>query len=571
MKAMRSSLSGVCRLAMLLTALAVAGCAGDEVTGPNQGVATVELQGPASGDRVYIGRQLTLRAATFDRDHQPLTGTTVSWSISDNRKADLVCSTSTCQLIAKAAGPAVVTATSGKASSSVSLTIAEIPVALVVMQPGTGAVYVGAGTQFTATLFDSAGTVLSGRAVTWKSSDAARAVVDSKGLVQGLGAGPVVITASGGETSATAEVQVLAAPVADWSGATQDWTTFQGNARHDGYVPVVVDPRVMHRAWLWAGAQTTPLNPVTTGDGRVYVSGGAKLWVLNLSNGSDAWAHEFGPVNSVGPAAYANGTVYLQTGGHGDSYVWAFNAADGAQRFRTPYANQWSKYKAPTIVGNRLFMGGGLYGGMYSFDAESGSERWFDVLDQVEGFTPSVVDSTVYAYTGVYRPRLTAADAATGEVRYEIPDPHFSYSLYVVDGPPVAGTLNDMIITQNSRLLAFDLRDRRVAWEITSGFRGGVTVANGVIYVINHDHFEARRESDGALLWSWTPPQGEPVGTIIATKNVLFLGTTSSTYAIDIAARAMVWSTPTPGALAMSKTGQLLISGSGLMTSWAVR
>src|SRR3989442_1035738 len=72
----------------------------------------------------------------------------------------------------------------------------------------------GATPQFTATLKDSAGNVLTGRTITWASSAGAVATVNGSGLVSGVAAGVATITATSEGQSGSAAVTVTTAPVA---------------------------------------------------------------------------------------------------------------------------------------------------------------------------------------------------------------------------------------------------------------------------------------------------------------------------------------------------------------------
>lgn len=81
------------------------------------------------------------------------------------------------------------------------------PVASVTVTPGEATVLVGATVQLTATTFDATGATLTGRTVTWSTADATIAsVVD--GLVTGVGAGTVLITATSEGQSGSATVTV---------------------------------------------------------------------------------------------------------------------------------------------------------------------------------------------------------------------------------------------------------------------------------------------------------------------------------------------------------------------------
>jgi len=67
---------------------------------------------------------------------------------------------------------------------------------------------VGATVQLTATLKDAAGSVLTGRTVTWASGNTAVATVSSTGLVTGVAAGHATITATSEGKSGTAVITV---------------------------------------------------------------------------------------------------------------------------------------------------------------------------------------------------------------------------------------------------------------------------------------------------------------------------------------------------------------------------
>jgi hypothetical protein len=86
-----------------------------------------------------------------------------------------------------------------------------VPVASVVVTPATNSLTVGGTVQLSASTRDANGATLTGRVVTWSSSNTTFATVSATGRVNALAAGPVTITASSEGKSGTASVTVTAA------------------------------------------------------------------------------------------------------------------------------------------------------------------------------------------------------------------------------------------------------------------------------------------------------------------------------------------------------------------------
>ena len=113
------------------------------------------------------------------------------------------------------AGTAHITASSeGVTSNAATLTVEPPPVGSVAVDPPSQTITDGGTTAFTATLKDAQGNPLTGRTVTWDSSDHSVATVDNSGLATSTGPGTATITATSESKSGTATLQVNAAPVA---------------------------------------------------------------------------------------------------------------------------------------------------------------------------------------------------------------------------------------------------------------------------------------------------------------------------------------------------------------------
>src|SRR2546425_4824415 len=152
---------------------------------------------PASA-AVLPTQTVQLTATTLDSTGAVLTGRTVTWSSSGTGVATV---NGSGLVTGVAAGSTTVTAASEGRSASSSVTVTTVPVASVTVTPASGSVYVGQTMQLTATPKDSAGNPLTGRVITWSSSNTTVVAVSTSGVVTGKATGSATITAATGGKS----------------------------------------------------------------------------------------------------------------------------------------------------------------------------------------------------------------------------------------------------------------------------------------------------------------------------------------------------------------------------------
>jgi uncharacterized protein YjdB len=153
----------------------------------------------------------TLSATTKDANGNVLTGRAVSWSSSN----PLVATVSQSGLVtALIPGSTTITATSEGQSGTSTVTVNLVPVSTVTVTPSPSSAFIGGTTQLSATPKDALGNTLTGRTITWGSSNTNVATVSQTGLVTGVAAGSATITATSETKSGTSTVTVTQAPVA---------------------------------------------------------------------------------------------------------------------------------------------------------------------------------------------------------------------------------------------------------------------------------------------------------------------------------------------------------------------
>ncbi len=166
-------------------------------------VASVTVS-PDAAD-VAVNAERTLAAEAFDAGAAPLPNRVFAWTSSSPGIATV---TSVGVVRGIAPGEATITATSEGQSASAGIRVFLPPVASVEVLPGTGTVGLGDSLQLTAALEDAEGNPITGRPVTWESSNTVVASVSASGLVRGLAPGDVTITASVEGRSANATLTV---------------------------------------------------------------------------------------------------------------------------------------------------------------------------------------------------------------------------------------------------------------------------------------------------------------------------------------------------------------------------
>ena len=160
---------------------------------------------------VTVGGTASLVATPKDANGNTLAGRVITWASSN----PAVATANTAGVVSAAtAGAATITATSEGQSASATVSVTTVPVASVSVSPATASVQAGQTVQLTATPKDANGSALSGRTVTWASSNLGVATVSGTGSVSGVAAGSATITATSEGQRGSATVTISAAAAA---------------------------------------------------------------------------------------------------------------------------------------------------------------------------------------------------------------------------------------------------------------------------------------------------------------------------------------------------------------------
>jgi len=347
-----------------------------------------------------------------------------------------------------------------------------------------------------------------------------------------------------------------------------EWHMYQCWPEHRGYLPISVDSTTLSLRWQ-TQIGTQILGEAIAAEGKVFVNSreGSEqgIYAFDAVTGSSVWTKDTSFASLTLPVAYYQGILFFQSvDGPFNTWLYMLEARTGDPAGQIPYDTQFQRYLAPTVNGHDVYVPGGYSGGMYSIDSRSRQVKWFQEVSDDDMWTPAMdQNGGAYAYTGGY---LTRVDEASGSLDYQVQDPNWIPGPGSIHQAPVIGEQNNILVTNNSRLVSFDKTTGAIQWERTSDFRGQVSLHDGLIYVRNYGEIEARSEQDGSLVWHHQTI-GNARGAILLTNQHAFYCTEDDTYALNLATQAIDWSYPANGLLSIGQGNLYIAEDNGVLSA----
>ena len=186
------------------------GCGGDGGTEPTRPPpetprpARVTVS-PAAIELTALDATEQLSAEVRDQNGNVMSGAAATWASGD---ASVAVVDRSGLVTAAANGTTTITATLGSVSGSATATVAQ-QVSSVEVTPDAGLVLPGTSLQLAAEARDANGHGVPGSEFAWASSDATVAIVDTTGLVRGIGLGAVEVSATSSGETGRAQLEVV--------------------------------------------------------------------------------------------------------------------------------------------------------------------------------------------------------------------------------------------------------------------------------------------------------------------------------------------------------------------------
>lgn len=349
------------------------------------------------------------------------------------------------------------------------------------------------------------------------------------------------------------------------------WPTYQGSPSHWGFLDRELRPHHEFIRWSRQVQEGRPISGVAAAEGLlfttpyVYFGPTAPLIAVNALDGEELWRVEFGEQYSVNAPAVSNGRVYVQTDNQiSGSYVRAYDALTGTFAYRARFYDQWERHLAPTPIDGTIYVNGGTYGGLYSFDGGTGQQNYFTQLPQYENWTPVPYGANkLLAYTN----RLDLIDRASGAPISNIAVPDYSWNGYdVAQTPVIVG--DRAYYTNGGYLNAADLAAGTTPIHTPISATGQVSTDGKELFVASAGTLSVRRPSDGAQLWAFeAAPSASISGPMLVFRNHVIVSTGAETVIVNRRTHLAEVRLPYGGQLAYANDTLFIAQSDGTVTA----
>jgi len=189
--------------AVIASSILLGACVGDK--GPTAPVPVLTKLTLSLPPWITVGETVVAQVSGFDQNGARTIVGPVTWSTTSAPVATVnIYGTVT----GAAPGETQVIATARGIQARQSITVVPVPVVAVTVSPTAATLTVGATLQLTATTFDPDDDVLTGRVITWSSSDSTRVKVSASGLATAVAPGSATVTATSEGKSGAAVITV---------------------------------------------------------------------------------------------------------------------------------------------------------------------------------------------------------------------------------------------------------------------------------------------------------------------------------------------------------------------------
>lgn len=355
------------------------------------------------------------------------------------------------------------------------------------------------------------------------------------------------------------------------------WPTFQGNAAHTGFVPVILDTKKFQFAWkTYIGKQASPglnytISQVMVSGVLAYVSRSNYVYSNTLQavatqDGKMIWQKQYGGIQTTPPAVIGD-KVYMQAEDYGGyhSALNVYNNITGDEKFSAPLGSLWEYFLSPVFYAENVYFVNA--NGLYSYSINLNTRNWVaGIAAEYDRWTPAVNKNFVITYGDGY---LLVYDRASGKLLEQIKDPHYSISgEETTNKAPVLVSNGIVAGIDGGFLTLFNIANHRVLTSDGPAFIGQPAIDSHFIYAVQNNSLVALKHNSTLIpVWYWAPSNQQLLGQLIDTTNLVFVSTRFNVYAISKKTHKVVWKYPAGGKLSLGMGYLFIMQHSGYLVA----
>jgi len=331
------STRGLVALAVLLSACGGGGSKDSTPTTPTPPTLVLTTVNVAlTPSTVQIGQTSVASASGLDQNGGSITMGAVTWSSTSPATATVSVSG---VVTGVAVGQAQIIAAAGGKQGLQVITVVPVPVASITVAPSAQTLAIGATQQFTATTVDATGGLLSGRVITWSSSDLTKVTINAVGIATAVASGSATITATSEGKTGTAAITVSPPPVASVTVAPTSASLFVGGTQQlTATTSDASNNTLTGRVIVWTSSDATKATVSTTGLVTAVAVGSATISATSEGKVATS-AITVNPPPPVATVTVAPATATIAVGG---SVVLTATAKDASGNILSGRVFTWS-------------------------------------------------------------------------------------------------------------------------------------------------------------------------------------------------------------------------------------
>jgi outer membrane protein assembly factor BamB len=302
---------------------------------------------------------------------------------------------------------------------------------------------------------------------------------------------------------------------------------FRGDSAHTGQLggPAPVGHPVI--TWRYdSGGEITSTAAVA--DGLIFFTGKrGDLFSVDAASGELRWQAHLGEYVLGSSPAVVDGSVYV-AGGFG---LYSFEAETGKERWKLPI--QYAAQSSPTVSGGMVYVAS-QDGRLYGVDTQTGQQQWSYNAEGLIFSSPAASGPLVYIGTDDGQIHAVSAESGNRVWKAKIGGTIFA-------SPAISG--NTLIVTgHGGSVVALDTSNGSVIWTNggVSGASSAAIVGNKVIVGGDDGGIHALSLDSGDSIWLY-PTGSKVTSSPVVVGNVVYAASGFNLYSIDLESGSGIW------------------------------